>query len=153
MWNLCQLVGIAQNGVWVDRHTIPVMFWISKNPHREMEVVVSCSSVAGIAYKTDRVALSHKLAFFETLGVSLKVGVIEDKPFTRRGLVDCDPAFIAKEQPDDPAFCRGDDGGAERRRDIDRMVGARLGPRVVECIAQLICSDSNYWNNERWQGE
>lgn len=142
-------MSIAQYGVRVNWHTIPVMFWISRNPHREMQVVVSCSRVSRIAYKTDRVTLLNNLAFFETFGVSLKMGVVEDKLFTRRGLVDCNPAFVAEEQLDDSTFCRCDDGGAKRRHDIDRMVGARLGPRVVECIPQLICSDSNYRNNER----
>ena len=113
-------------------------------------MIIACSGVSGIANVGDRFTLFGEVSFRQPLGISIQVRVVKDESAVSAQLINGRAATIAVKEFDDGAVRRGDDGGSERRGNIDRVMNPAFCPRVRKCVVQLIGPDTGYRNNQLW---
>src|SRR5215211_2258974 len=111
-------------------------------------MVVAGARISGVADVCDDLSLPHEISFGETIGVMCEVSVVKDQILVRVKLIDRDAAAFALEELDDLAICGSNYGSFGGCGDIDRVVYAAFGARIVEGVEQLFWSNSGNGNDE-----
>ena len=70
---------VLKERIRIDINSFPVALWIADYHYREVQVVVTWTSVTCVADEADNVTLAHKLSFIQSFGIALKMCVIEDE--------------------------------------------------------------------------
>ena len=102
-----------------------------------MQVRRVLGGVSRRAHVTEDLPLADLLAFGQTVGIAIEVGVVVAEPLGRVELVDGDAAGLAVEQAGDVAGLDRLDRGVVRGEDVDRFVRASAAG-VRELARQLI---------------
>lgn len=114
----------AKQWIRIDTRAFPVTLWIISNRDREMEVIVSRSSVSSVSHKTNYIALTYELALTQTISVALQMSVVEDQFAVRTQLVNGRAALLALKQLYYLAVCDSKNRRALCSRDVNCVVYA-----------------------------
>jgi hypothetical protein len=142
------LVSLSQERIRIDVDAFPISLWIGSHGDREMQVIISGSGVPGVADVSDRLALVHKAAFVQTVGIAIQMTVVVNELLVTTHLVDCRTTGLALKQFENLAAGNRQHRRPFGRRDIDSIVYASITTRCRKCVDQLIRAHSRYGNDQ-----
>ena len=113
-----------------------------------MEVEVSCARITGVADICNDLSLSHKLSWYDPIGITLKVRIVKHQFLIGAELVNrCSTTFTLEELYD-LAIGDSHNRGSGSSRNIDGIVDTSFGARVGEGVAQLVRPYAGHRNNQ-----
>src|SRR2546430_4370089 len=100
----------VQQRIRVDVSALPIFFRIRNQGNREMQMIIPCSGISGIADIGDRLALPDEVSFRQTFGISIQVGVVIDESAVSAQLINGRAATIAVKEFDNASVRRCQNG-------------------------------------------
>ena len=102
------------------------MFWIRDQGDGEMEMIVSGSSISGIAYVRDSFTLLGKVTFSQTFGISIKVRIVVNEFVVSTQLINGCASTLALKEFHDCSVSRCEHRRATRGGNINRVMNPPL---------------------------
>src|SRR5437667_12827387 len=86
---------LLEQGIRVNINALPIFLRIRHQGNREMQMIIPCSGVSGIADIGEGLTLPGKVSFRQALGILIQVRIVKDESAVSAQLVNGRAATVA----------------------------------------------------------